>query len=94
MSVAIGIAHPREVVASRATVRKRAAGAAIPPTAATMGKRALRNEFSSPTSTSRLISRPTRRKKIAIRKSFTQRMSGFVRPKLRAPIVISEVQSS
>ena len=48
------------------------AGTMAPPTAATMGSSAFRGSRSSPMRSSRLISRPTTRKKMAIRPSFTQ----------------------
>ena len=47
------------------------AGTTTPPTAASMGRSARRGFLSSPTHISYLSSMPTSKKKIAIRKSFT-----------------------
>jgi hypothetical protein len=49
----------------------------MPPTAAMTGRSTCANEESSPRSSSRLISRPTRKKKIAIRPSLIHSSSGF-----------------
>jgi hypothetical protein len=49
-----------------------AAGTTMPPTAATIGSAAVRGSRSSPDTSSYLISRPTTKKKIAIRPSLTQ----------------------
>ena len=70
MSVAIGTPQPRVAGESRPTTRtKTTAGTSAPPNAATTGRVARRTESSSPTSTSRLISRPMTRKNTAIRAS-------------------------
>ena len=70
MSVAMGIAIPRCMMASAGQARKKmSTGTIIPPQAAMMGSRALSIEESSPTLISRLISNPTERKKMAIKKS-------------------------
>src|ERR671912_30647 len=49
-----------------------AAGTAMPPTAATAGRAALRQVESSPATSSRLISSPTTRKNRVMRPSLTQ----------------------
>ena len=70
MSVAIGMAAPRIMPASEGqTSRKISTGMSIPPHAPMMGRMAFLMEESSPTRISRLISKPTERKKMAIRKS-------------------------
>ena len=70
MSVAIGIAQPRNISASAGQhSRKMMTGTSIPPHAPMIGRIALRHDESSPAIISRLISKPTERKKIAIRKS-------------------------
>ena len=48
------------------------AGTTIPPTAATIGRAAVRGSRRSPLTSSYLISRPTTKKKITIRASLTQ----------------------
>ena len=69
MSVAMGIAHPREGIAPPFVRAYSEAGTIMPPMAAAMGMAAWRVDANSPASTSRLISSPTRRKKMAIRPS-------------------------
>jgi hypothetical protein len=69
MSVAIGIAQPVASTPERLNARYTPAGTTIPPTAATSGSMAREKELSSPSTSSRLISSPTTRKKIAIRPS-------------------------
>ena len=54
-----------------------AAGTIMPPSAAMAGKATLLASESSPITASRLISRPTSRKKIAISRSLTQTPSGL-----------------
>ena len=66
ISVAIGMAAPRLAGLSGQIREKMRMGTSIPPQAATTGSKALRGEESSPTRISRLISRPTEKKKIAI----------------------------
>ena len=85
MSVAMGMAHPFCTSALCATRRYKSAGAIVPPRAATRGKAACRGEESSPSSTSRFISSPTRKKKTAMRPSLihSRRVSvNANRPKL------------
>ena len=72
MSVAMGMPQPRLASPPPTMARKMTAGTIAPPTAATIGSVARRTEASSPTSTSRLISRPTTRKKMAMRPSLIQ----------------------
>ena len=70
MSVAIGMASPLCMAASPGHVsQKSRTGTTIPPQAPMIGSRAFSRVESSPTRISLLISRPTDRKKIAIRKS-------------------------
>ena len=70
ISVAIGMARPLCMSASAGlTSQKTRTGTIIPPQAPMIGRRAFLSEESSPTRISRLISRPTERKNIAIRKS-------------------------
>ncbi len=49
----------------------------MPPSAAPAGSANLRGSASSPTSASRLISKPTTKKKTAIKPSLIQRLIGF-----------------
>ena len=63
------------------------AGTMTPPTAAAIASAACRGTRISPTSTSRLISRPTTKKKSAIRPSFTQWRSDAVTPNASLPTV-------
>ena len=77
ISVAIGTPHPRSEGSWCATRKNSPAGTSIPPSAAIAGTAALRSEFNSPVSNSALISNPTRRKKIAMSRSLTHRMSGL-----------------
>jgi len=72
MSVAMGIAQPSASSPPAVSVRKIAAGSSTPPRAASTGRRATRGSRSSPVTSSRLISRPTTKKKRAIRPSLTQ----------------------
>ena len=70
ISVAIGMAIPLCIAGSDGHTRlKISTGTIIPPQAPMIGRRALSLVDSSPTLISLLISRPTARKKIAIRKS-------------------------
>ena len=71
MSVAVGIAQPPLRLGRRQRQVEAAAGTATPPRAAAKGRAAWRSVDSSPTSSSRLISRPTSRKNTAISASFT-----------------------
>ncbi len=74
MSVAVGIAQPRSASPPvfRLTSTYTSAGATMPPTAARIGTAARRGSRSSPSTTSRLSSRPTTKKKIASRPSAAQ----------------------
>lgn len=87
MSVAIGTAHPRCSSGSGTRARNTSAGTTIPPSAAPAGTSAWRTDRSSPDTISRFSSRPTTRKKIAIRKSLIQRISGLLSAKPPAPAV-------
>ena len=70
ISVAIGMAIPLCIIGSDGQIRlKSSTGTIIPPHAPIIGRRALSLVESSPTLISLLISRPTARKNIAIRKS-------------------------
>ena len=59
----------------------------MPPRAAAIARAALRGSASSPVSTSRLISSPTTKKKIAISPSLTHSSSGFEIANEPAPTV-------
>ena len=72
MSVAIGIPQPFALGVPALKNTYIRAGKIIPPAAANIGKDACLKEDSSPTIISRLISRPTTKKNIAIRASLTQ----------------------
>ena len=70
ISVAMGIAIPRSMTGSfRQTRKNTITGTIMPPQAPMTGARAFFMLDNSPQSTSRLISKPTLRKKMAIRKS-------------------------
>ena len=69
ISVAIGMALPLSATSPSAIKRKIRIGTMIPPIAATTGNNAFFIEESSPTNTSRFISSPTEKKKIAIKAS-------------------------
>ena len=69
MSVAVGIPQPLAASVPWLKAAKIKAGASMPPAAATTGRIALRTDESCPLTTSRLISRPTVKKKITIRQS-------------------------
>ena len=69
MSVAMGMAAPRMAGPDGLISQKSRTGMIMPPQAATTGSKAFRGEESSPTSSSRLISNPTEKKKIAMRAS-------------------------
>ena len=66
ISVAVGIPQPVAAAVPPLNAVKIMAGIIIPPKAAMTGSNAFLNEESWPTSTSRLISRPTVKKKITI----------------------------
>ena len=72
MSVAIGMPQPWTPACPALKARKISAGTTIPPTAAMAGRAALRGSRSSPSTSSRLISRPTTKKNRVISPSFTQ----------------------
>ena len=69
ISVAVGIPQPLAASVPWFTSVKMRAGTATPPKAAMMGRIAFLKDDSSPHTTSRLISRPTVKKKITIRMS-------------------------
>ena len=69
MSVAVGMPQPLAARVPWFTSVKTRAGTATPPKAAMIGRIAFLNDESSPQTTSRLISRPTVKKKITIRMS-------------------------
>ena len=94
ISVAIGIAQPRAVSAPAFNRRKMAAGRMTPPKAAMSGSRAFRPSPSSPTASSRLISRPTTKKKKTINRSLTQYLSVSVLPSTGIGRVSSVVQKA
>jgi hypothetical protein len=72
MSVAIGMPQPSTPGRPALRARKVSAGTSIPPTAAMAGSAALRGSRSSPSTSSRLISRPATKKNRVISPSFTQ----------------------
>ena len=72
MSVAMGMPQPLEPSPPALNARYMRAGTIIPPNAANMGRAALLTERNSPTTTARLISRPTTKKKTAMRPSSIQ----------------------
>ena len=91
MSVAIGIATPRIMSGSLLLVsQKKSTGIIIPPHAPIIGRSAFCHVESSPTRISRLISSPTDRKNIAMRKSLMTFSSVIACPlwlkKLNPPI--------
>ena len=69
ISVAVGIPQPEAACVPWLTMVKMSAGTATPPKAAITGRMAFLKEDSSPHTISRLISRPTVKKKITIRMS-------------------------
>ena len=78
MSVAMGIPQPRSATGlPQLIAAKIRAGTAMPPKAATAGSSTCDRVASSPSSISRLISSPTRKKKTAIQRSLTQTTSGL-----------------
>ena len=94
ISVAIGIARPRCATTSSGHKRKNTStGTTIPPHAPMIGSIAFFSDESSPTRISRLISRPTDRKKIAIRKSLMTSITFIECPpwlkRLKLPIEIA-----
>ena len=91
ISVAIGMARPRCMAASDGqTSANKSTGITIPPHAPMIGRSAFSLLESSPTRISRLISRPTERKNIAMRKSLMTCITVIVWPlwlkKLKFPI--------
>ena len=81
ISVAIGMALPPQKIASHSrALRKSNTGTTMPPIAATMGSRACFREVNSPTSTSRLISRPIEKKKMAMSASLMNVMTAIGSP--------------
>jgi len=86
MSVAVGIAQPfRFSGVPQFTIAKIIPGTAMPPMAAMIGKIALSKLDNSPAKTSRFISRPTRKKKIAIKPSLIHKIAGFAISKFPIP---------
>jgi hypothetical protein len=81
MSVAIGMPHPAAPLPPTFSTASIPAGTDIPPSAAATDSAAFLGSASSPTVTSRLISRPTRKKKTAIRPSLIHSRSGLEMPK-------------
>ncbi len=71
ISVAIGIPHPSDASPDELKAKNITAGTTIPPIAAINGNKASRNFFKCPVTISRLISRPTTKKKRTINTSFT-----------------------
>ncbi len=71
MSVAVGMPQPFAAAVPPLKSANTAAGASMPPAAASTGRMALRTVESWPQTISRLISRPTQKKKITISPSFT-----------------------
>ena len=69
ISVAIGIPHPCAAGVPPLNIVKIKAGKIIPPSAAKIGNIAFLGWANSPTNNSRLISRPTKKKKVAIKPS-------------------------
>ena len=69
MSVAVGIPQPDAASVPLFTRENRSAGTTTPPKAAITGRMAFLKVESSPHTTSRLISRPTVKKKITMRMS-------------------------
>ena len=71
MSVAMGMPQPLRVSAPASATNTRA-GTTMPPSAAMAGRAALRGSLRSPTTSSRLISKPATKKKMVISPSLTQ----------------------
>ena len=94
MSVAMGMPHPSTPTPPAFTARKMTAGTIIPPSAAMPGRTAADFSRSSPATSSRLISRPTTKKKMAIRPSFTQWVRSSRTEKLPMVTAISVCQKS
>ena len=69
ISVAIGIPQPAELGSLKLKQKNKKAGNSIPPTAAKTGMAAFLNVDSSPSISSRLISKPTNKKKMVINPS-------------------------
>ena len=91
MSVAIGIAQPLENSVLKFKLVKIIAGINIPPIAAIIGNDALLKLESSPSKSSRLISKPTKRKKIAINPSLIQTEIGYCKCRFSEPILVSKI---
>ena len=78
ISVAAGIAQPAEAPSvPLVTIKYTIAGAAMPPTAAPRGRKAWRMSDKCPTINSRLISKPIKKKKMAINPSLTHSKKGL-----------------
>ena len=78
MSVAIGIPQPDWPGPDGFRAKNIEAGTTMPPMAAIIGRLALRMLESLPARISRLISRPTTKKKIAINPSLIHRIRGLL----------------
>ncbi len=87
MSVAMGIPQPCTASPPALKPRKTSAGTTMPPSAAITGRAAWRGSASSPTSSSRLSSRPTTKKKNAIRPSLIQWCRDISRRQLPMPML-------
>lgn len=94
MSVAIGIPQPRSPAPPALSVRYSSAGTSMPPIAPAIANPALRGEDSSPTSSSRLISRPTSRKNSTINPSLIQWSSDLESAAPSGPMVHFVSQSA
>ena len=92
MSVAIGIPQPLRPGPEPASNTYTPAGASMPPSAPSTGRAALRGSRSSPCTISRLISRPTTKKKIVINPSLIQNSSGSCRANWPMPTVVGKCQ--
>lgn len=80
MSVAIGMPHPRVVPVEALIATNSSAGTTMPPIAAATGTAAVRGSDNSPSTSSRLISRPTTKKNTVIRPSLTTWCIDMSRP--------------
>ena len=82
ISVAMGMAAPFVPGPSGHIILNMMIGMIIPPNAAMTGRRAFRRLESSPTNSSRLISSPTEKKKMAINASFINDMMVMLEPSI------------
>ena len=88
MSVAMGMPHPAADSWPAFREKKMSAGTTMPPTAAATGMMVRLGVDNPPTSSSRLISRPTRKKKMAMSPSLIHRMAALDRTQSPTPTVI------